>query len=80
MPTPKPPRKKRRVAREKECGFCIQEGRKDVVHESLLTCTECGRSGEHCDSHPRSCKLIAVSIRSSQLPADQGLRRHSLAV
>ena len=46
MPTPKPPRKKRKVDREKECRFCKAEGKKNIIPERLLTCAECGRSGE----------------------------------
>ncbi|TCD59865.1 hypothetical protein EIP91_011280 [Steccherinum ochraceum] len=52
MPTPRPPRKKRKLAREKECGFCLARGDNDVVPERLLTCVECGRSG-----HPTCLKI-----------------------
>ncbi|THH27419.1 hypothetical protein EUX98_g6769 [Antrodiella citrinella] len=45
MATPKPPRKKRKVAREKECGFCRAKGNTNAIPERLLTCAECGRSG-----------------------------------
>ncbi|KAH8100899.1 hypothetical protein BXZ70DRAFT_1021503 [Cristinia sonorae] len=53
MPAPRPPKKKRKVVRSKECDFCRAKGLKDVVHERLLSCTECGRSG-----HP-SCLQIS---------------------
>lgn len=47
MPIQKPPKKKRKVIREMECGFCQGDDSKNKagLPERLLTCSECGRSG-----------------------------------
>jgi len=48
VPTPKPPKKKRRVRREPNCGFCGGNDKKNNVGEpeEMVSCDECGRSGE----------------------------------
>ncbi|KAI0077895.1 hypothetical protein K474DRAFT_1661128 [Panus rudis PR-1116 ss-1] len=56
-PTPpvmKPPRKKRKIIIERECGFCQGDDTRNAQGEPepLLTCSECGRSG-----HPTCLKL-----------------------
>lgn len=44
----KPLKKKRRIRREEECGFCRGDDNKNAQGEPelLVTCSECGRSGE----------------------------------
>ncbi|KAG6861356.1 hypothetical protein C0995_001089 [Termitomyces sp. Mi166 len=48
---PKPVKRKRKPRRERECGFCQGDDRKNKEgHPELMaTCSECGRSGWHMD-------------------------------
>ena len=43
----KPVKKKRKIKREEECGFCQgnDKSNKDGESEVMITCSECGRSG-----------------------------------
>ncbi|CAL1716779.1 unnamed protein product [Somion occarium] len=63
MPVQKPPKKKRKVVREMECGFCQGDDNKNNngFPEPLLTCSECGRSG-----HPSCLQLeeLGGTLRS----------------
>ncbi|KAH9958610.1 hypothetical protein BC827DRAFT_1362031 [Russula dissimulans] len=56
--TPKPPKKKRRVRREPNCGFCGGNDKKNNVGEpeEMVSCDECGRSG-----HPTCMDLGSVA-------------------
>jgi hypothetical protein len=46
--TAKPHKKKRRVRRESNCGFCGGNGKKNKIGEpeEMVSCDECGRSGK----------------------------------
>jgi hypothetical protein len=45
--TPKPQKKKRKVRREPNCGFCGGNDKKNKIGEpeEMVSCDECGRSG-----------------------------------
>jgi hypothetical protein len=45
--TPKPQKKKKRVRREPNCGFCGGNDKKNKIGtpEEMVSCDECGRSG-----------------------------------
>lgn len=47
-PPAKPIKRKRKARREEECGFCQGDDakNKEGQPETMVTCTECGRSGE----------------------------------
>ncbi|KAF9466565.1 hypothetical protein BDZ94DRAFT_1288192 [Collybia nuda] len=57
-PPTKPAKRKRRARREEECGFCQgnDSKNKEGRPETMVTCTECGRSG-----HPSCMELTHVS-------------------
>ncbi|KAI9434207.1 hypothetical protein H4582DRAFT_1981297 [Lactarius indigo] len=61
--TAKPPKKKRKVRREPNCGFCNGNDKKNKIGEpeEMVSCDECGRSG-----HPTCMDLctVATLVRS----------------
>ena len=59
LPTPKPKRK-RRIRREEECGFCQGNDTRNTMGdpELMLTCHMCGRSGLLFSSTPLSYKIL----------------------
>ncbi|KAI9454545.1 hypothetical protein BJY52DRAFT_1284058 [Lactarius psammicola] len=61
--TAKPPKKKRKVRREPNCGFCSGNDKKNKIGEpeEMVSCDECGRSG-----HPTCMDLgtVATLVRS----------------
>lgn len=63
VPNTKPPKKKRKVRREPNCGFCGGNDKKNNIGEpeEMVSCNECGRSG-----HPTCMDLdtVATLVRS----------------